>query len=319
MNSQKVFLRIALTALDASIRAIGKAACLAALMACAAAAGVAQTPVLQLSITGPYSVKNTPMISSYEVTATNTSGAMVTSVSLNNVLSATDGSYLTVAQPSQGSCDQGGQGIATLNCTIGNLDPGASVTVNIAAQMVSGNVTLDSWAAGIDANGAAFSIAPVERTTVHGNPPQGTPVVSISLSANPTPKDVVGGRTGVLTWTVQNSTGVRANKLVLALVIDNRMAISSSAISGSNISDAVSCGAPVAGDPGTNVVFCDIDYLGGSSSGSGGSTTVTSLQVNVNYTAPVVGTQTTLTATGDLSFDGTDSSNPIAVGQVRVK
>ena len=43
------------------------------------------------------------------------------------------------------------------------------------------------------------------------------------------------------------------------------------------------------------------------------------MQVNVNYTAPVVGTQTTLTATGYLSFNGTDSSNPIAVGQVRVK
>jgi len=33
----------------------------------------------------------------------------------------------------------------------------------------------------------------------------------------------------------------------------------------------------------------------------------------------VVSTQTTLLATGYLSFDGTDNSNPIATGQVRVK
>jgi hypothetical protein len=163
----------------------------------------------------------------------------------------------------------------------------------------------------------------VLRSTVHGNPPAGTSVASISLSANPTPKDVVGGRPGTLNWTLQNSTGVRANKLILAMVIDSRMGISSAVVTGSNSTDPVSCGAPVPGVPGTNVVFCNIDYLGGSSGGSGGSggsnTTVTQLQVNVNYTSPFVTTQTTLSATGYLSFDGTDSSNPAATGQVRVK
>jgi len=118
---------------------------------------------------------------------------------------------------------------------------------------------------------------------------------------------------------LQNSTGVRANKLILAMVIDNRMLITSTAVAGSNSGDPISCGAPTPGDPGTNIVTCDIEYLGGSSGGSGGSTTVTQLQVTVNYVAPVVSTQTTLLATGYLSFDGTDSSNPIATGQVRVK
>ncbi|HST78490.1 MAG TPA: hypothetical protein VLN58_08375, partial [Verrucomicrobiae bacterium] len=83
--------------------------------------------------------------------------------------------------------------------------------------------------------------------------------------------------------------------------------------------DPVSCGTPVPGTQGTNIVFCNIDYLGGSSGGSGGSTTVTQLQVIVNYRSPFVSSQTTLSATGYLSFDGTDSSNPIATGQVRVK
>jgi hypothetical protein len=185
--------------------------------------------------------------------------------------------------------------------------------------MISGDITFLSSATGIDGNGAAFSIAPVQRTTVHGNPPPGTPVVSISLSANPTPKDVVGNRGGTLNWTLQNSTGVRANKLILAMVIDNRMSITSSVITGSNSSDPVSCNAPAPGDPGTNVVTCNIEYLGGSSGGSGSTAPVTQLQVSVSYISPQVSTQTTLFATGYLSFDGTDSSNPIATGQVRVK
>jgi hypothetical protein len=113
---------------------------------------------------------------------------------------------------------------------------------------------------------------------------------------------------------------VRANKLTFAMVIDSRIGITSSTVSGSNSTDPVSCGAPIAGDPGTKVVFCNIDYMGGSSGGSGGSNaTVTQLQVIVNYVSPIVTTQTTLLATGYVSFDGTDSSNPAATGQVRVK
>ena len=297
-----------------------KAAAVTLLVLCAAVMSFGQTlPVLSISVSGPYAFKDTPVVPSYRITVTNRSQAIASSINLSHVLTATDGSYLIAAQPSQGTCDQGGQGITSLSCSIGSLDPGASVTVNVAAQMVSGAITLSSSATGIDGNGASFSIGPVQRTTVHGNPPQGTPVVSISLSANPTPKDLVGGRTGTLNWTLQNSTGVRANKLILAMVIDNRFRITSSAVTGSNSSDPVSCSAPMPGDPGTNVVFCNIEYLGGSSGGSGSSATVTQLQVTLNYTSPVVSSQTTLLATGYLSFDGTDSSNPAATGQVRVK
>lgn len=85
------------------------------------------------------------------------------------------------------------------------------------------------------------------------------------------------------------------------------------------LGDPGSCNAPTPGTPGTNIVICNIDYLGGTSGGSGGSTTVTQLQVTVNYVSQVVPVQTTELATGYLSFDGSDSSNPVATGQVRVK
>ncbi|HEX7286475.1 MAG TPA: hypothetical protein VF532_09850 [Candidatus Angelobacter sp.] len=297
-----------------------KAACVAMLMLCAAGTSLGQTAsAVGITVSGPYSFKDTPVVASYKVTVTNASLAIVSSISLNHSLRAADGAYLIAAQSSQGSCQLGGPGISALSCSVDSLDPGASITVSVAAQMVSADMTFSASATGIDGNGASFSTAPVQRTTVHGNPPPGTPIASISLSANPTPKDLVGGRAGTLNWTLQNSTGARANKLAFAMVIDSRMRITSSAVTGSNSSDAVSCGAPTPGVPGTNIVFCNIDYLGGSSGGSGGSTTVTQLQVTVNYISPVVAAQTTLLATGYLSFDGSDSSNPIAVGQVRVK
>jgi len=323
MNSRTLFSKIAPAA--PGIHAIRKAVYVAILVMCAAVMSLGQAaPPLALTVSGPYAFKDTPMVPSYQVTVVNTSQAIVSNITLNHVLGATDGAYLMAAQPSQGSCDQAGQGITTLNCSVGNLDPGASSTVILAARMVSGDITLSSSATAIDGNGAGLSLAPVQRTTVHGAPPLGTPVVSISLSANPIPKDLVGGRPGTLNWILQNSTGVRANKLVLAMVIDNRLSVTSSAVTGSNSTDPVSCNAPVPGDPGTNIVFCNIEYLGGSSGGSGGSgsgssSTVTSLQVTVNYVSLPVPSQTTILVTGYLSFDGSDSSNPVATGQVRAK
>jgi uncharacterized protein DUF11 len=318
MNPLTLFTQIAWKTLLLGVTR--KAIAGALLLLSAAAMSLAQTaPVLAITVSGPYSFKDTPVVPSYKVTVTNTSLGIASNITLNYTLSSADGAYLIAAQPSQGTCDQGGQGLTLLTCSINVLDPGASVTVNVAAQMISSDITLASSATGFDSNGAAFSIAPVQRTTVHGNPPAGTPVVSISLSANPTPKDVVGGRTGTLNWTMQNSTGIRANKLTFAMVIDSRMRITSSAVTGSNSSDPVSCNAPTPGTPGTNIVICNIDYLGGTSGGSGGSTTVTQLQVTVNYVSQVVPVQTTELATGYLSFDGSDSSNPVATGQVRVK
>lgn len=320
MNPQTLFSRLASRTLYPGA---ARTPILFAVVMCAAALSFGQSAPLSMSVSGPLAVKDMPVVASYQITVTNTSQAILSNITLAHTVSSTDGAYLIAAQPSQGACDPGGQGITTLSCSVGSLDPGASITVNVAAQMVSGDITLSSSASGLDANSASFSSGPVLRSTVHGNPPAGTSVASISLSANPTPKDVVGGRPGTLNWTLQNSTGVRANKLILAMVIDSRMGISSAVVTGSNSTDPVSCGAPVPGVPGTNVVFCNIDYLGGSSGGSGGSggsnTTVTQLQVNVNYTSPFVTTQTTLSATGYLSFDGTDSSNPAATGQVRVK
>ena len=324
MNSGTLFSKIAPRAHSA--RAAHLAAGVAIFVICATVMSLAQTSPLAVTITGPYAFKDTPVVPSYEVTVTNTSTAIVSSIALNHMLSSADGAYLIAAQPSQGTCQLGGQGITTLSCSVGNLDPGASTTMDVEAQMVSGDITFSSSASGIDGSGAAFSTAPDQRTTVHGNPPAGTPVVSISFSANPIPKDLVGGRTGTLNWNLQNSTGIRANKLVLAMVIDSRFRVSSSVVTGSDATDPVSCSAPTPGDPGTNIVTCNIEYLGGTSSGSGGggsgsggSGPITQLQVTVNYTSPIVSTQTTLMATGYLSFDGSDSSNPIATGQVRVK
>jgi hypothetical protein len=85
-----------------------KAAYLAILILCAAVTFFGQTaPVLTITVSGPYSFKDTPVVPSYKVTVTNASTAIASSIVLSHALGATDGAYLISAQPSQGTCDQG--------------------------------------------------------------------------------------------------------------------------------------------------------------------------------------------------------------------
>jgi len=272
------------------------------------------TAVVSISVTGPYSFITTPVVPSYKVTVTNISSATVTSVTVNNALSTIDGAYIIAAQPGQGSCAQGGIGITSLVCNVGSLAPGASTTIDVVAQMQGAAITLASGVTGNDGNGVAFSLAPQQRTTIHGNPPAGAPVVSVSMSVNPIPTDLGPGKPGTINCNLQNTTGIAANNVVLAIVLDNRFAVSSAVVTGSNGTDPVSCNAATPGVGATNVISCNMAYLGGPSA----TNPVNTLKVTVNYTAPNQ-TPLTLNATGYLSFDGSDSSNPVVTGQVRVK
>jgi hypothetical protein len=270
--------------------------------------------VVSIAVTGPYSFISTPVVSSYKVKVTNISSATVSNLAVNNTLSTIDGAYIIAANPAQGSCAQGGVGVTSLVCNVGSLAPGASVIIDVVAQMQGAAITLASGVSGTDGTGAAFTLAPQQRTTIHGNPPAGAPVVSVSMSVNPIPTDLSPGKPGTINWNLQNSTGIAANNMVLAMVLDNRLNVTSTVVTGGNSTDPFFCSNPMPGVNGTNVVTCDMAYLGGPSSG----TTVTALKVTVNYVAPNQ-TPLTLNVTGYLSFDGSDSSNPVSAGQIRVK
>lgn len=274
-----------------------------------------QTPVLSIAVAGSFSYVNTPVVTSYNVTVSNISSSTVSSISVNSVLSTIDGAYIIAAQTAQGSCSQGGIGITNLSCSMGSLAPGASASIDVVVQMQGAAITLSAGATGIDGNGATFTLAPQQRTTIHGNPPAGATVVSVSMSVNPIPTDLSPGKPGTINWNLQNTTGIAAKNMMLAMVLDNRLQITSAAVTGSNSTDPVSCNTPTAGVNATNVVTCNMAYLGGPSSGTN---PVTALKVVINYIAPNQ-TPLTLNATGYLSFDGSDSSNPVSPTQIRVK
>src|SRR5438270_11345196 len=91
----------------------------------------ANVPAMKILVSGPPSQNPVPAIVSYEVTVTNTSLFPVTNVIVNNVLSTTDGAFIIVAEPPQGTCTASGAGVTNVACGLGNMAPGQVVVIDV--------------------------------------------------------------------------------------------------------------------------------------------------------------------------------------------
>lgn len=275
----------------------------------------ANVPVMKILVSGPPSQNPVPAIVSYEVTVTNTSLFPVTNVIVNNVLSTTDGAFIIVAQPPQGTCTAGGTNVTNVACSLGNMSPGQVVVIDVAVQMHLAQITLTSRVTANDVAGSSTTFKEEHRTTSPPGtpPPANATQISVPISGNGVPTSLNPGKAGTLTWTVQNTTGVQANNLLLTLNIDSVLTITGVTASPSSGSNPVTCNAPVPGLINTNLVICSIASLGGPKAAN----PVTVMKVTVNITAPNQN-NLQLLPTGTVSFDGIDTSNPTATITIRV-
>ncbi|HEU4414312.1 MAG TPA: fibronectin type III domain-containing protein [Candidatus Angelobacter sp.] len=275
----------------------------------------ANVPVMKILVTGPPSQNPVPAIVSYEVVVTNTSLFPVTNVVVNNVLSTTDGAFIIVAQPPQGTCTAAGSGVTNVACALGTLPGGASVTIDVAVQMQRAQITLTSRVTANDVAGSSTTFKEEHRTTTPpGAPPAaGVPSISVPISGNGVPTSLNPNKPGTLTWTVQNTTGVQANNLLLTLNIDSLLTITSVTTTPNSGPNPVTCNPPVPGLINTNLVICSIASLGGPKAAN----PVTQMKVTVNVTAPAQN-NLQFVPSGTVSFDGIDTSNPTAQITIRV-
>ena len=275
----------------------------------------ANVPVMKILVSGPPSQNPVPAIVSYEVTVTNTSLFPVTNVIVNNVLSTTDGAFIIVAEPPQGTCTSSGTGVTTVACGLGSMAPGQVVVIDVAVQMQKAQITLTSRVTANDVAGSSTTFKEEHRTTSPPGtpPPANAPQISVPISGNGVPTSLNPGKAGTLTWTVQNTTGVQANNLLLAMNIDSSLTITGVTATPNSGSNPVTCNAPVPGLINTNLVICSIASLGGPKSAN----PVTVMKVSVNIVAPNQ-TNLQLLPTGTVSFDGIDTSNPTSTITIRV-
>ncbi len=275
----------------------------------------ANVPIMKILVSGPPSQNPVPAIVSYEVTVTNTSLFPVTNVIVNNVLSTTDGAFIIVAQPPQGTCTASGAGITNVACSLGNMSPGQVVVIDMAVQMQQAQITLTSRVTANDVAGSSTTFKEEHRTTSPPGtpPPANAAQISVPISGNGVPTSLNPGKAGTLTWTVQNTTGVQANNLLLTMNIDSVLAITGVTSSTNGSGNPVTCNPPVPGLINTNLVICSIASLGGLKAAN----PVTVMKVSVNIVAPNQ-TNLQLLPTGTVSFDGIDTSNPTSTITIRV-
>ena len=272
-------------------------------------------PIMSVLVTGPISVNPVPALVTYHVTVTNTSVFPATNIVVNHLLSTTDGAFIIVGQPDQGSCSPGGNGVTAVACVLGTMAGGSVSNIDVVVQMQKAQITLSSRVTGTDVAGNSLTFKLEHRTTTPPGapPPPNAPVVSVPVQANAIPTDLSPGKSGTIVWNVQNTSGVAANNVVLTITISNVVTINNVIAVPAGGANPASCNAPSPGLAGTTVVTCNIAVLGGAKAAN----PPTNMVVTLFYTAPNQ-TGLTLLPSGTVSFDGIDSSNPTAGAVLRV-
>ena len=266
-------------------------------------------PIMKVEVNGPGSVTSVPALVTYQVVVTNTSLFPVTNILVNDVLSTTDFAYIVSAQPSQGFCTNGGSAITLVVCSLGTMQGQQIATINVTAQMQTAQIADTARVTGTDFNLDSLTFKIEHRATA---PPSGTvitnnlPSISVPVSATATPTSLHPGDTGLLTWTVSDTTNVTAQDVVFFISVDIGLQVNSISVTPAS----ASCSSIAPGLIGTNSIVCTIGALGGNAP-------VQKMTVQVGVTAPNQ-TGSTFLPGGTVTFLGNDSSQSTATIKLKV-
>lgn len=271
-------------------------------------------PVMKIEVNGPGSVTSTPTLVTYQVVVTNTSLFPVSNILINDVLSTTDFAYIISGQPSQGFCTAGGSGVTNIVCLLGNMAGQQIATINVAVQMQGAQIANTARVTGTDFNLDSLTFKIEHRATAppsSGGPVTSTlPSISVPVSATATPTSLHAGDSGLITWTVSDTTQTAAEDVVFFISVDIGLTVDSITVTPSGGPTPASCSSIAPGLIGTNSIVCTIAALGGANP-------VQKMTVQLGVTAPNR-TGLTFLPSGTVSFLGNDSSQATATVKLKV-
>lgn len=276
---------------------------------------ITNVPNTTIIVLGPAQAAGTPTQITYTVVVGNASLFPINNVTINNILTTTDGAFLVSAVPDQGTCTPISAGSLQTICTVASMAPGQTFNINVVAQMNAATITLSSQLTAFDSNGVSTTFSQAFRTTQPSAPPPPPPAakIPVPVQGNAIPTDVHPLTQGSILWTVTNNTAIPANNVAFTITMDPSLAINSVVVTPSGGANPASCSPPTPG-LGGNKVVCSIATLGGPNN----TAPVQSMKITVLYTAPnQIGLQ--FTPSGIVAFDGIDASNPTAGVVIRVK
>lgn len=271
-------------------------------------------PVMKIEVNGPGSVTSVPALVTYQVVVTNTSLFPVTNILVQDVLSTTDSAYIISAEPSQGFCSTTGSGTTLVVCSLGTMQGQQIATINVTAQMQGAQIADTARVTGTDFNLDSLTFKIEHRATA---PPSGgspitsaLPSISVPVTGSATPTSLHPGDSGVLTWTVSDTTNVAAQDVVFFISVDAGLTVNSITVSPSTGPTPAACSSIAPGLIGTNSIVCTISALGGGNP-------VQKMTVQLGVTAPNR-TGLNFLPSGTVTFLGNDSSQATATIKLKV-
>jgi hypothetical protein len=279
---------------------------------------ITNVPNTTIIVLGPAQAASTPAQITYTVVVTNASLFPINNVTINNILTTTDGAFLVSAIPDQGTCTPISTGSTQTVCTLASMAPGQTFNITVVAQMNAATITLSTKITAFDSNGVSTTFSQAFRTTQPSLPPPPPPPgtkIPVTVSGSAVPTDVHPLSQGTILWTVTNNTAVPANNVAFTITMDPLLSVNSVVVTPAGGANPASCAAPTPG-LGGNKIVCTITSLGGPAVNKVAA--VQSMKITVLYSTPnQIGLQ--FTPSGTVAFDGIDSSNPTAGVVIRVK
>jgi hypothetical protein len=279
---------------------------------------ITNVPNTTIIVLGPAGVASTPTQVTYTVVVGNASLFPINNVSINNILTTTDGAFLVSAVPDQGTCTAVGAGSTQTICSVASMAPQETFNITVVAQMNAATITLSTKITAFDANGVSTTFSQAFRTTQPSVPPPPPPPgtrIPVTVQGSAVPTDVHPLSQASILWTVTNNTAITANNVAFTITIDPLLSINSVVVTPSGGTNPASCTPPTPG-LGGNKVVCSIASLGGPTVNK--VVPVQSMKITMLYTAPNrIGLQ--FTPSGTVAFDGINASNPTAGVVIRVK
>jgi len=271
-------------------------------------------PVMKIEVNGPGSVTSVPTLVTYQVVVTNTSLFPVSNILISDVLSTTDFAYIISGQPSQGFCTPGGSGVTLIVCSLGSMAGQQIATINVTVQMQGAQIANTARVTGTDFNLDSLTFKIEHRATAP--PSSGSPItsalpsISVPVTASATPTSLHAGDSGILTWTVSDTTSTAAEDVVFFISVDIGLTVDSITVTPNSGPTPASCSSIAPGLIGTNNIVCTIAALGGANP-------VQKMTVQLGVTAPNR-TGLTFLPSGTVSFLGNDSSQATATIKLKV-
>jgi hypothetical protein len=228
---------------------------------------------------------------------------------------------IQVAQPGQGTCTSAGPGVVSVTCSVGNMDPGAVVSINVIVQMQSQAITNSATVSGTDVAGTPLVNKSAQKTTSPPAPIVQNVSAAVSIVGNaqtPTPNL---GQAGNITWTVSNVTTTEADNIVVTLFIPNGLIINTnpptfSVDKGATQLCSAGTAVTVNGVSGTQFT-CSTPSLGGSK--KNGQKPAQTMIITENVT-PAAGTSgQVFKPSGTVTFNGTDTLSNSATVTITVR